>query len=70
MDLSKERSQNSEINLWFCDLLRKRRDLRIGQMVVNALKEYRGTGMPTKLENAIFYIEDDKLIELIEKMLA
>ncbi|HYT46758.1 MAG TPA: hypothetical protein VEP90_30810 [Methylomirabilota bacterium] len=60
----KIRSENTEINIHFATLLSKRNDLRIGQMIYNALNagNYR-------IEAALFLLEDDKLIQLIEEML-
>jgi hypothetical protein len=59
----KIRSENTDINLHFATLLARRNDLRIGQMIYNAIKAY------PNLDATLFYLEDDQLIELIEKML-
>ena len=58
----KIRSENTEVNSQFAELLSKRNDQRIGQMIYNAL---RGK----QLDVALFNIEDEALIQLIVEML-
>ncbi len=66
------RSRDKEVNKRFTALLTERNDLRIGQMIINALKQggkFYSRDLPSAMENYVFYIEDRALLELIEKML-
>lgn len=65
----KIREQNSKVNVQFAVLLTTRGDLRIGQMIYNAMSnKFRETlRPPTGMENVLFYLEDEELIQLIEE---
>lgn len=59
----KIRSENTEVNEKFAKLLTERNDLRIGQMIFIALRKAN-----FRIEAALFGLEDEDLIQLLEKL--